>query len=367
MKTLKKGDRGDEVLTLQSWLRALEHYYGALDSIFGPRLNEAVCGFQSENMLLTDGICGPQTWGALEQAMNVVPNGRRQFDDAGDPVAAKPIDTTARLCPDDVWNHLLWAVDTLKNRSPYIGYGPGRGFYLEEDNTMVVTIGANGLGRTTYTSQRTPMTNAFTCSPFTYFMLCLIYRVPEFNRAQAGGMVSLTRVLTASFGIHPVEGSSYGHYGFGEFTQHVPSDGSSRKLIGHPCPKDSFGWKELYERRAELPEILFMGQSSKRKRNGEWTWVWGHHTVMLITRKDLPGMPMWRLAADGYKSSSKGFSGTPLSIQELPTSYLSKKDQFFDVYGLVDFDKALERPPANLGFEVAPEEVEFITHPQASA
>lgn len=56
MKTLKLGDRGDDVRGLQ---RALHLY---VDGIFGKLTQEAVMAFQKANGLKVDGIVGDNTW-----------------------------------------------------------------------------------------------------------------------------------------------------------------------------------------------------------------------------------------------------------------------------------------------------------------
>lgn len=61
MKTIKKGSKGQEVKTLQSYLNL------RVDGIFGPLTEEAVIDFQKRNGLSQDGIVGPKTW----EAMNV--------------------------------------------------------------------------------------------------------------------------------------------------------------------------------------------------------------------------------------------------------------------------------------------------------
>lgn len=59
MKTIKKGDRGDEVKLLQSAL----HLYA--DGIFGKLTDEAVRECQKSHGLVADGIVGSKTWEAL--------------------------------------------------------------------------------------------------------------------------------------------------------------------------------------------------------------------------------------------------------------------------------------------------------------
>ena len=63
---LRKGDRGDAVKKMQrllcdcGYLRKSE-----IDGDFGKITLGAVCGFQLERHLETDGVCGPRTWAAL--------------------------------------------------------------------------------------------------------------------------------------------------------------------------------------------------------------------------------------------------------------------------------------------------------------
>lgn len=59
MRTLRKGDRGDEVKTLQKALGV------DADSIFGLKTEAAVKAFQKSKGLDDDGIVGPKTWQAL--------------------------------------------------------------------------------------------------------------------------------------------------------------------------------------------------------------------------------------------------------------------------------------------------------------
>lgn len=64
MPTLRLGDRGDTVFTLQQWLS----YYvttSRVDGIFGPLTQHALRRFQYRMFLPTDGVAGPKTWDAL--------------------------------------------------------------------------------------------------------------------------------------------------------------------------------------------------------------------------------------------------------------------------------------------------------------
>lgn len=59
MKTLRRGDKGDEVALLQKKLGI------TADGSFGPKTEAAVIAFQKSKSLEPDGICGPKTWQAL--------------------------------------------------------------------------------------------------------------------------------------------------------------------------------------------------------------------------------------------------------------------------------------------------------------
>lgn len=63
--TLRKGDKGENVKTLQSKLKTLGFLQGTVDGIFGPKTEEAVKKFQKNNNLVVDGIVGAKTTAAL--------------------------------------------------------------------------------------------------------------------------------------------------------------------------------------------------------------------------------------------------------------------------------------------------------------
>ncbi len=63
--TLRSGSKGDSVITLQTRLRELGYYTGAIDGDYGRGTQNAVSAFQSANGLTADGVCGQLTWTAL--------------------------------------------------------------------------------------------------------------------------------------------------------------------------------------------------------------------------------------------------------------------------------------------------------------
>lgn len=58
-KTVRKGDRGDEVRQLQAALHVF------IDGDFGVLTEQSLKIFQNKHDLKPDGICGPQSWAAL--------------------------------------------------------------------------------------------------------------------------------------------------------------------------------------------------------------------------------------------------------------------------------------------------------------
>ena len=60
-RTLRQGDRGTDVATLQKRLNELGFNCGNVDGIFGPKTHAAVIAFQKANGLLVDGIVGKNT------------------------------------------------------------------------------------------------------------------------------------------------------------------------------------------------------------------------------------------------------------------------------------------------------------------
>lgn len=64
--TLRRGDRGEDVVHLQTRLTAMGYGVGKIDGIFGVKTLEAVKAFQIENGLAVDGIVGVKTWAVVE-------------------------------------------------------------------------------------------------------------------------------------------------------------------------------------------------------------------------------------------------------------------------------------------------------------
>ena len=82
MPTLRKGNSGEYVKILQTALNAAGQQLH-VDGIFGAATEDAVQDFQGKNGLKTDGVCGPQTWAALDP---YIPE-KDPDEDPGEPTA----------------------------------------------------------------------------------------------------------------------------------------------------------------------------------------------------------------------------------------------------------------------------------------
>ena len=67
---LKRGSRGDEVVTLQKKLKQWGYYDGAVDGVFGAGTEKAVQYFQRKNGLTADGVVGAKTAAALGMTLS---------------------------------------------------------------------------------------------------------------------------------------------------------------------------------------------------------------------------------------------------------------------------------------------------------
>lgn len=70
MRTLRQGDRGREVVDLQTKLQSLGLDLGnrGIDGVFGPKTEAAVKAFQQDTGLLADGLVGQTTWDGILEA-----------------------------------------------------------------------------------------------------------------------------------------------------------------------------------------------------------------------------------------------------------------------------------------------------------
>ena len=80
---LGRGSSGSEVEQLQTYLNQVGNYGLTVDGKYGPKTQEAVRDYQSNNNLTVDGIAGDQTWGALSAAVSKQTAGSGDSDTAG--------------------------------------------------------------------------------------------------------------------------------------------------------------------------------------------------------------------------------------------------------------------------------------------
>ena len=85
-ETLRKGDKGDNVIALQTGLAAKGYYSGKIDGIFGAGTLKAVKAFQKAESLKVDGLAGKATQARLSELTGVV------FEEEDDDVVVKPAD-----------------------------------------------------------------------------------------------------------------------------------------------------------------------------------------------------------------------------------------------------------------------------------
>lgn len=68
-ETFRPGDEGERVLSLQQALTTLGHDPGEPDGVYGPATEQAVRSFQEASGLPADGIAGPNTLRAINEAL----------------------------------------------------------------------------------------------------------------------------------------------------------------------------------------------------------------------------------------------------------------------------------------------------------
>lgn len=65
LSVLKKGNKGDQVKTVQRLVNAFGYDCGTVDGDFGPKTAAAVKAFQNKSKLEADGVVGAKTWASL--------------------------------------------------------------------------------------------------------------------------------------------------------------------------------------------------------------------------------------------------------------------------------------------------------------
>lgn len=155
-KTLRPGDKDDEVKLLQQRLKELGYYTGNITGVYNTATTEAVKAFQKKSSLEQDGILGPITRTVLYgvNAIYAVPTAIPVFT---------PTPTTTPLTPENVIviraGSMGEVVRRLQARLQELGYYTSRldGVYLTDDIEAVRAFqSANGLkvdGKAGYETQ----------------------------------------------------------------------------------------------------------------------------------------------------------------------------------------------------------------------
>jgi len=102
MPVLRFGSTGIWVELLQSTLKKLGFYFGAVDGIFGKQTRDSVYWFQSEYGLVSDGVVGNRTWEKLTPYIN---------------------GTVGSIVPTDMrypYRILMMNLEALQNKYPFL-------------------------------------------------------------------------------------------------------------------------------------------------------------------------------------------------------------------------------------------------------
>ena len=144
-RTLRKGDTGDDVLSVQKRLKELGYYTSILDGSYGTGTIAAVKAFQSKHGLNADGIAGPQTFTVLFSAnAQSASSGSSSGTDSGasdapagnQPTADPPAGGWTTLRRGDTGEQVV----QLQNALATLGYPVGVSTTKEYDYTTVWAI-----------------------------------------------------------------------------------------------------------------------------------------------------------------------------------------------------------------------------------
>jgi hypothetical protein len=104
-ETIQHGDHGDLVSTMQSKLVDNGYDPQGVDGVFGDHTQAAVTAFQTDKGLQVDGVCGNQTWAALNGDFSVPPGQTHHGGGGGGPIELSVELSGGRVEGDHV--HLL--------------------------------------------------------------------------------------------------------------------------------------------------------------------------------------------------------------------------------------------------------------------
>jgi peptidoglycan hydrolase-like protein with peptidoglycan-binding domain len=337
---LKIGSKGSLVRLLQTELVALGYYDGIIDSHFGKITFRAVFGFQGDvEHLEADGVVGPFTRCALDQSMMVV--------DAplGTPSPSSVGTTDDLICSDETWvafvNNFIPTITGLP-----VKYGPGRG--VCDGETFTITNGPRGLNDHKWQSIHGKTYPSFHCSSFTNFFLGWVNRYNK-KYTGAGNIPSLFSLCESSSALHANNGCKK-YRGYKDHCYSIETNGTSKKRLGF---KRAMDITEIIKRKKSLPTFVIFAQSTKSicsakrlSRNSIFSknaatalyykWNWWHHTGLFVIDHRQKNSPIYRIAADGYRTKSGKYSGTKIKYQLVNKTWLLKNQNkdAYKIYGV---------------------------------
>jgi hypothetical protein len=330
--SLRLGDQGSDVETLQLKLKACGYDPGDIDGYYGPRTAAAVLAFQKDRPDIDDdGIAGPQTLGALDAAIAKRKHAPETALTERDHVP----------CNDATWEAFQRLVESVTTRP--VRYGPGRGLWVQD--RFLITYGAGKVGGTVkeWPNVLNRTYPSFHCTSWTNFFLSWLCRRNQ-DFTHAGNIPSLFDLVESSPDLHQIPGVGAWR-GFGDVCFRIPPDGSGIRRLGLPNVIDL---RELLDRRDTLPTFLVWCQSTKQASGA---WRWWHHTGLFCVRD----RRMFRIAADGTRGPS-GYAATPMRYTEITDDVSQRGRVAYRVYGVrASADGSYGDPSrliANVSFEL---------------
>jgi peptidoglycan hydrolase-like protein with peptidoglycan-binding domain len=135
-RTLKRGMRGDDVRTLQAWLKDLG-YSVKVNGRFDRRTEKAVRKFQGDSGVRVVGTVGPPTLKALKSAQGA----GASYRSAGGTDWVFPIRPISRVAPPS-----YWSPDQGIDIPPYSGFCGSQTPLVAVTDGTIVQIGIGGFG-----------------------------------------------------------------------------------------------------------------------------------------------------------------------------------------------------------------------------
>lgn len=345
MRTLRRGDEGQDVVDLQRALIAAGYDVGPArdDGDYGGRTEAAVLAFQVDRPEIPDtGIADVMT---QEKLFSVV------TDRPVPPAPTHPVEFVR--CNDETWGHWRqFATDVCAN----VFYGPGRGIWDPKRRALVVTYAPGRYSKPsdlqTWRNRLGKLFPAFHCTSFTNVVLSLLDRRND-TFTHAGNIPQLHDLMTMDSSVHQIKDAGAVR-GFSDVVSFIRPNGTGEKRLaakGYRRPAGFVDMRELFERRKELTTFLVFEQSSLLQSG----WLELHHTGVFTFRDGV----MTRIAADGrYDKTGSGYSAQAMREVEITEKNIALyANAAYRCWGVDTFDGAYgnrSRPFTKVEFEAFP-------------